>query len=54
MSQVQRIVDMSPGIDERNIINRRYADCTALLTDNITSMKIVLPRVGKEGNKGRS
>lgn len=45
------IEDMGPRIGGRNITNLRYADDTALLADNITSMKRVLYRVDEAGKR---
>ena len=45
------IEDMGLKIGGRNITNLRYADDTALLADNITSMKRILYRVDVAGRK---
>ena len=44
------IDDMDIKIGGRNITSLRYADDTALLADNITSMRIFLHRVDAAGN----
>ena len=52
--QIMREADMEGmeiKIGGRNITNLRYADDTALLADNITSMKRLLYRVDAAGNK---
>ena len=43
------IEDMGIKIGGRNLTNLRYADDTALLSDNITSMKRILHRVDQAG-----
>lgn len=45
------IDDMGVKIGGRNITNLRYADDTALLADNITSMRRILNRVDSSGSK---
>jgi len=42
---------MGLNISGRDITNLRYADDTALLSDNLTSMKRILHRVDTEGKK---
>ena len=44
------IDDMGIKIGGRNITNLRYADDTALLADNITSMRNIVHRVDAAGN----
>ncbi|GFR94882.1 hypothetical protein ElyMa_000930100 [Elysia marginata] len=43
--------DLGLKIGGRNMTNLRYADGTALLTDNITSMRRILYRVDEAGTK---
>ena len=45
------IDDMGLKIGGRNITNLRYADDTALLADNVTSMKGMLHRVDIKGKE---
>ena len=45
------IEDMGITIGGRNITDLRYADDTALLASDITSMKRILHRVDMEGRK---
>lgn len=45
------IEDMGVSVGGRNITNLRYADDTALMADNITSMKRILHRVDTAGRK---
>ena len=43
--------NMGTSIGGRNLTNLRYADDTALIADNITSMKSILNRVDTAGKK---
>ena len=49
--RMSEIEGMGIAIGDRNLTNLRYADDTALLADNITSMKRILHRVDTAGKK---
>ncbi|GFR57668.1 endonuclease-reverse transcriptase [Elysia marginata] len=49
--QIMREADIDQLVNGRNLTNLRYADDTAIMSDNITSMRRILHRVDECGKK---